>query len=101
MKGILKIYIRSADTKQTETDSIKKFLSESGFEVLPVEFMDKNKSPIKENQIRYFREGDYLSVLEIKNLLFTEQNIEASIKYMPNLASRNRTKKGTIELWLK
>lgn len=91
------VYIQSISASKESAESIKATLSLLGFKVPPIEYMNKNKYSIKTNEIRYFREVDYPSVVQIQTSL-QSINVSLEIKYMPSLSSK--TQVGTIELWL-
>ena len=90
------VYIQSSSTAKTKAEKIKTLLLGLGVKVPAIQFM-LSKYSIND-EIRYFFDNDYLGVVEIQKML-SEQDIEATIKYMPELASK--VKQGTIEVLLK
>jgi len=89
------IYLHSSSTAQTNAEKIKALLLGLGVKVPEIKFV-LSKYSIN-NEIRYFFDNDFLSVVEIQKIL-SEQNIEATIRYIPETP---KAKRGTIELWLK
>ncbi len=92
------IYVQCVSTNKERAEQIKSALSQMGFKLPSIEYMNREQYKLKDNEIRYFRESDYSSVEQVKNTL-KNINIEAQVKYIPNLSSK--TQAGTIELWLK
>lgn len=92
------IYVQCVSTNRERAEQIKSALSQMGFKLPSIEYMNREQYKLKDNEIRYFRESDYSGVEQVKNTL-KNINIEAQVKYIPNLSSK--TQAGTIELWLK
>lgn len=98
LKSTQILYIQSITTSRSDAENIKTLLMDAGFSVPAIEYMNKDIYSLKTNQIRYYRDSEYASAIEIQTIL-ESQNIESKIQYMPKLSSK--TKMGTIELWLK
>jgi hypothetical protein len=70
---------------------------ELGYKAPGIELV-KSASRMTANEIRFFRESDEASAVVLQNML-KNQNIETNLKPILNYA--NKTKEGTLELWLK
>ena len=92
------ISIKSAASSASEAEHIKALLVESGFEVSAIDKTEQGRFALKDNEIRYFWDSDFASVVEIKRLL-SKHDIAISIQYLPRLASARE--QGAIELWMK
>jgi hypothetical protein len=68
-----------------------------GYKAPGIELVESARK-MASNEIRYFRESDENYAKVLQNML-KNQNIEVIVK--PTLGYSNKTKEGTIELWLK
>lgn len=92
------VYIQSVSTPKKDVEEIRTLLMNSGFRVPPVEYMDKVKYAINNNQIRYFRDEDSRAIEQLRMILESD-NVKSETKFFPVL--NKNTKQGVIELWLK
>ena len=91
------VYIQfSAEEQRANAKNIEDKIASMGFNAPGVELVSTVK--LTTNEIRYFRDADISSANTLKSLL-KEQHIDVVIKFMPGLS--NKTKEGTLELWLK
>ncbi|MDP3642916.1 MAG: hypothetical protein Q8S54_06955 [Bacteroidota bacterium] len=92
------VYIQIGSEEQR---SIAKLLVEKiielGYKAPGIELVENARKMVA-NEIRYFRETDEASAVVLQNML-KNQNIDVRLK--PILGYRNKTKEGTLELWLK
>ncbi|MEI8047627.1 MAG: hypothetical protein WCI92_09630 [Bacteroidota bacterium] len=93
---VVYIQIGSEAQRNTAKQLIDK-INEIGFKAPGIELVE-SASKMPANEIRYFRETDETFAKALQALL-QNQNIEAILK--PIFSYGNKTKEGTIELWLK
>jgi hypothetical protein len=92
------VYIQiGREEQRIEAKHLVEKIIELGYKAPGIELVESARK-MTSNEIRYFRESDESSAIVLLNML-KSQNIEVSIK--PILGYRNKTKEGTIELWLK
>ncbi|EMS33823.1 hypothetical protein C943_04142 [Mariniradius saccharolyticus AK6] len=92
------VYIQFGhDSDRAKTNGIRSKISGQGFSAPGVELVESAKT-LSENEIRYFWESDLVFANSLKGLLM-DDGIDAVVKFVP--AYRNKTKEGTLELWIK
>lgn len=92
------IYIQIGNENQRSmADQLRVKINETGYKAPGVELVESARK-LATNEIRYFRESDENYAKVLQNML-KNQNIETLLR--PAFAFSNRTKEGTIELWLK
>lgn len=86
-----------SETQRTMAQELVIKINELGFKTPGIERVESAQK-MATNEIRYFRETDENAATMLQNML-ASQNIEVRLK--PLFALRNKTKEGTLELWLK
>jgi hypothetical protein len=93
---VVYIQIGSEEQRNEAKELIGKIIG-LGYKAPGIELVESARN-MASNEIRYFRETDESSAIVLQNML-KSQNIDATLK--PIFGYRNKTKEGTIELWLK
>lgn len=92
------VYIQiGSEAKREIGKQLATKINEMGYKAPGIELVE-SASRLATNEIRYFRESDENIAKVLQNML-KDQNIEVTIK--PIFGYSNKTKEGTIELWLK
>lgn len=92
------VYIQFGNSSdRSKVNSLRSKISNQGLQAPGVELVESAKG-LANNEIRYFWDSDVLYANSLKNIL-DEEGIETVIKHIPSL--KNKTKEGTLELWLK
>jgi hypothetical protein len=86
-----------SETQRTMAQELVIKINELGFKTPGIERVESAQK-MATNEIRYFRETDENAAIMLQNML-TSQNINVRLK--PLFALSNKTKEGTLELWLK
>jgi hypothetical protein len=93
---VVYIQIGSEDQRSQAKYLVEKIV-EIGYKAPGVELVESARK-MSTNEIRYFRSSDEAAAVVLQNML-KNQNIEVTMK--PIFGYSNKTKEGTIELWLK
>jgi hypothetical protein len=93
---VVYIQIGSEEQRSTAKQIVERII-EVGYKAPGIELVESARKMVS-NEIRYFRESDEPFAKVLQNML-KSQNIEVALK--PIFGYSNKTKEGTIELWLK
>lgn len=92
------VYIQIGNNSdRPSANALRSKISTLGIQAPGVEFVESAKN-LSTNEIRYFWDSDVIYANSLKNML-EEDGIETVIKHIPTF--KNRTKEGTLEIWLK
>lgn len=86
-----------SETQRNSAKQLVTKINEIGYKTPGIELVESARK-MATNEIRYFRESDENAAIVLQTML-KSQYIEATLK--PLFAYSNKTKDGTIELWLK
>jgi hypothetical protein len=92
------VYIQFGNNSdRPKVNALRSKISNQGLQAPGIELVESAKS-LADNEIRYFWDSDVIYANSLK-ILLEEEGILAVIKHIPTY--KNKTKEGTLELWLK
>ncbi|WP_343852367.1 hypothetical protein [Algoriphagus jejuensis] len=92
------VYIQFGNgSDRPKINALRSKISIQGLQAPGVELVESAKD-LASNEIRYYWDSDAIFANSLKNIL-EQEGIETVIKHIPTL--KNKTKEGTLELWLK
>jgi hypothetical protein len=92
------VYIEAVSISKDKAEEVRTLLNKNGFNALGIEYMNKDKYKLNNNELRYYFDADK-KIGEQLQLLLKNMAVETELKFFPSLNSN--VKQGTIELWLK
>ena len=92
------VYIQFGNNSdRPKINALRSKITSQGLQAPGVEFVESAKN-LTTNEIRYFWDSDIIYANSLK-ILLKEEDLDAVIKHVPTY--KNKTKEGTLEIWLK